>query len=130
MTRTINILLVEDNPADVRIVQEMIQDAELDAQLTIAKDGDEALSYLNDGAERPDLVLVDLKLPKLGGLDLLKFIKEDGLKIKVVILTGSIYDMDRKEAHKLGVDTYLIKPISMAEFDRTTLVLKEIMSSL
>ncbi len=121
---------MEDNPADVRIVQEMIQDIGLDAQLTTAKDGDEALSYLNDGAERADLVLVDLKLPKLGGLDLLKFIKEKGLTIKVVVLTGSIYDMDRKEAHKLGVDMYLIKPTSMAEFDRTTLVLKEIISSL
>ncbi len=128
--KKIKILLVEDNPADIGMVQEMLQETELEIRLSVAKDGQQAISYLKDGAERPDLVLIDLKLPKAGGLDLLKLIREKALNTKVVILTGSVYDEDRKEAHRLGADAYLMKPTSMIEFDRTVFFLKEIISSL
>ncbi len=128
--KKIKILLVEDNPADIGMVQEMLQETELEIRLSVAKDGQQAISYLKDGAERPDLVLIDLKLPKAGGLDLLKLIREKALNTKVVILTGSVYDEDRKEAHRLGADAYLMKPTSMVEFDRTVFFLKEIISSL
>ncbi len=122
---------MEDNPADVRVVQEMVRDTEMDVEVAIAKDGEQAISLLEEWDKRPDLVLVDLKLPRLDGFDLLRLIRQNDIMIKkVVVLTGSIYDGDRKDAHRLGVDAFLVKPASMPEFDRTTGILKEIMRSL
>ncbi len=129
--KRITVLLVEDNPADVCLAEEMIQDTGLNVEIIVAEDGQQALDFFEDKSEKPDLVLLDLKLPKVGGLEVLRFIREeDGSETKVVILTGSLLHEDRKTADELGVDTYLIKPNSLVQLEQTTFVLKEIMSSL
>src|SRR5919206_4910938 len=99
--KPIEILLVEDNPGDVRLTVEALKDAKVHNNLHVAKDGVEAMSFLrregaHAGAPRPDLILLDLNLPKKDGREVLEEIKEDmGLRrIPVVILTTSEAEMD------------------------------------
>jgi CheY-like chemotaxis protein len=122
MKRTV--LLVEDSPGDVRLMQEAFRDADPSIDLRIAVDGVEAMAYLRrEGvhidAPRPDFILLDLNLPKMDGREVLAHIKEDDdLKtIPTVILTTSDAEADILTSYKLQANCYLSKPVQLEEFE-------------
>ena len=121
------ILLVEDNPNDVEMVLDGLSEYNLANEVVVARDGVEALDYLfrrNEFAEReegnPAVVLLDLKLPKVDGVEVLRTVKEDEqLKfIPVVVLTSSREERDLVESYRLGVNAYVVKPVDFKEFAR------------
>lgn len=119
----IEILLVEDNPADVELAQEALQESKLACCLSVVQDGEAALTYLRkeppyQNATRPDLIILDLNLPKKDGRQVLKEIKEDEkLKtIPVVVLTMSRSDEDTLKAYQLHANCYITKPIDFEQF--------------
>lgn len=121
--RPIEILLVDDNPGDVRLTVEALKDGKVLNRVHIAKDGMEAIAFLRKkrnyaDAPHPDLILLDLNMPRMSGLQLLAEVKEDSaLKhIPVVILTGSKETKDIVEAYNLHADCYVTKPIDLEQF--------------
>ncbi len=120
----IQVLLVEDSPGDVRLTQEAFRDANPSIQLHVATDGAEAMVFLKrEGAHaqapRPDLILLDLNLPKMDGREVLAHIKEDNdLKtIPTVILTTSDAEMDIVKNYRLRANCYLTKPVDLDAFE-------------
>ena len=121
--RPIEILLVEDNPGDVRLIVEALRDGKVQNKLHIAKDGMEATAFLHREGEYadalyPDLILLDLNLPKKSGPEVLAEIKEDpALKhIPVVILTSSQEGEDIVKTYNLHANCYVTKPIDLEQF--------------
>lgn len=121
--RPIEILIVEDNPGDVRLIAEALSDGKVENKLNIAKDGIEATAFLNrEGkyadAVYPDLILLDLNLPRKNGPEVLAEIKEDRtLKhIPVVILTSSQEGEDIVKTYNLHANCYITKPIDLEQF--------------
>lgn len=122
MTGTPHILLVEDNEDDVILVQRSLRKAGVTAPVHVARDGDEAIAFL-DGArpaditEPPALILMDLKLPRRSGLEVLAWIRaHPGLStLPVVMFTTSTQDADVSQAYQLGVNSYLKKPATVQE---------------
>jgi two-component system, chemotaxis family, response regulator Rcp1 len=119
----IDILLVEDNAADVRLTQEVLADSKVHNQLTIANNGEEALACLRrqgkfKGTARPDLILLDLNLPIKDGREVLAEIKADpNLKrIPVVILTTSKAEEDILKTYNLHANCYITKPVDLEQF--------------
>jgi chemotaxis family two-component system response regulator Rcp1 len=119
----IEILLVEDSPGDVRLTQEAFKDAKLHVNLHVASDGIEALAFLKREGEhfnvpRPDLILLDLNLPKKDGREVLKEIKESPTlkSIPVVILTTSASDADILRSYRLHANCYITKPVGLNGF--------------
>ncbi len=113
----IKIMLVEDNPDDVAFTKRVLRFNKLDRNLVLAADGREAVEGLERLAREdklPDLILLDINLPDISGIDLLTRIKRDSRfsHIPVVILTGSNVDDDIQKSYDLGASTYLVKPIS------------------
>lgn len=113
----IKVMLVEDNPDDVAFTKRVLKFNRLDNGLVLAADGHETLSALERLAEErnlPDLILLDINLPDVSGIDLLTRIKQDSRfrSIPVIILTGSNEDEDIQRSYDLGASTYLVKPIS------------------
>ena len=120
---SIDILLVEDNPADVLLTQEALADSKLSLKLATVKDGEEALAYLQRQGEYadapvPDLILLDLNLPRKDGRELLEDIKRDpALKvIPVVILTTSEAEEDVLRSYELHANCYITKPVRFDQF--------------
>ncbi len=113
----IDILLVEDNPNDAELTQRALRKGELGARLAIARDGAEALDVLFGSGARPKVIFLDLKLPKIDGIEVLRRLRADGRTraIPVVVLTSSQEERDIAECYKLGVNSYVVKPV---EFDR------------
>lgn len=119
----IDILLVEDNPGDVRLTQEAFKDGMLRNNLHVVMDGEEAMQFLRNenshqDAPHPDLILLDLNLPKMNGREVLAAIKADPkLKnIPVVILTTSQDETDIMESYRQFASSYIVKPVSMDKF--------------
>jgi chemotaxis family two-component system response regulator Rcp1 len=119
----INILLIEDNPGDVRLTREIFRDSRLYNALHVVGDGVEALDFLRGrgeyiGAPRPDLILLDLNLPKMDGREVLAAIKtDDDLKlIPVVILTTSEALEDILQTYDLQANFYISKPVNLDQF--------------
>jgi two-component system, chemotaxis family, response regulator Rcp1 len=119
----IQILLVEDNDGDVRLTVEALADVKIRNELTIARDGQQALAFVRrEGpyatAPRPDLILLDLTLPIKDGRQVLVELKNDSelVSIPVVILTGSRSDEDFLRAEQLDVHAYLTKPVDWQQF--------------
>lgn len=119
----IQVLLVEDSPGDIRLTREAFRDANNSIQLNVANDGIEAMAFLRrEGryadAPRPDLILLDLNLPKMDGREVLAYIKEDqGLKtIPTVILTSSEAESDVVKSYQLQANCYLSKPMHFEAF--------------
>jgi two-component system, chemotaxis family, response regulator Rcp1 len=120
----IQVLLVEDSPGDVRLTQEAFRDANSSIQLHVASDGVEAMAFLrHEGsyvdAPRPDLILLDLNLPRMDGREVLVHIKEDSsLKtIPTVILTTSESEADVVKSYQLQANCYLSKPVQLDAFE-------------
>jgi chemotaxis family two-component system response regulator Rcp1 len=122
MGKPIEILLVEDNPGDVRLTQEVFKESKIRNQLHVVKDGVEAMDFLRQGTGangvRPDLILLDLNLPKKDGREVLAEIKaDDDLKrIPVVVLTISKAEEDILRSYSLHANCYLTKPIEFEQF--------------
>lgn len=121
---TIEVLLVEDSPGDVRLMQEVFRVANNLVRLHVATDGVEAMAFLRQWGDhancpRPDLILLDLNLPKMGGLEVLAQIKDDaGLKtIPTVILTISDAEADIAKGYRLQANCYLRKPVQLDAFE-------------
>lgn len=116
MDLKIKVLLVEDNPEDAAVTARVLKHNMLSNGLIIAASGSEALSALKNesSAELPQLILLDINLPDVSGIDLLTRIKSDSNlnAIPVVILTGSNEDQDIQKSYDLGACSYLVKPIS------------------
>src|SRR4051794_21095907 len=117
------ILLVEDSPSDVRLTQAALADAKILNDLHVVTDGEDALAFLrregeHGDAPRPDLILLDLNLPRLNGLEVLEQIKADNelRRIPVAILTTSEEDRDVLGAYDRHVNCYLTKPVDFGEF--------------
>src|SRR5271167_4766284 len=119
------ILMVEDDPKDVELTLTALEDYNLANEVVVARDGEEALDYLfckgkfeNRESENPAVLLLDLKLPKVDGLEVLQKIKSDEkLKmIPVVVLTSSHEEKDMVASYKLGVNAYVVKPVHFHEF--------------
>ncbi len=117
------ILLVEDNPGDVFLTQEALREGKFPHRLSVAEDGEQAMRFLRKegtykNAPQPDLILMDLNLPKKDGREVLEEVKNDpGLRhIPVIVLTMSEADQDIARAYKLHANCYLTKPIQMDDF--------------
>jgi chemotaxis family two-component system response regulator Rcp1 len=123
MTKPIQVLLVEDNPADADLMCEAIATGKLLLDVTTVRDGVAAIQYLHgDGiyadAPRPDLILLDLNLPKMDGRQVLAQIKADAdlRGIPVVVLTSSSAERDIIQSYNLGANCYVIKPVDLKAF--------------
>ncbi|HVR41997.1 MAG TPA: response regulator [Thermoanaerobaculia bacterium] len=124
----VSILLVEDNPQDLEMTMRALRKNNVTNRIDVAKDGEEALEYLFrkgryeklDSQKLPDVVFLDLKLPKVDGIEVLRQIKSDPRTrvIPVVVLTSSAEETDRIESYNLGVNSYVVKPIQFDSFVR------------
>jgi len=119
------ILLVEDDPKDTELTMTALEEYNLSNEVVVATDGEEALDYLyyrgkfqRRSGENPAVMLLDLKLPKVDGLEVLQRVKaDDNLKmIPVVVLTSSREERDMLSSYKLGVNAYVVKPVDFHEF--------------
>ena len=125
-TKEIEILLVEDNPADIRLTLRALKTNNLANKVHVVTDGAEALDYIfaeNQYANRkiediPKVILLDLKLPKVSGLEVLEKIKKDKRTkhIPVVVLTSSREEKDMIDSYNLGVNSYIVKPVDFDKF--------------
>jgi len=119
------IIIVEDNPNDAELVMRVFKKNNLADKFVLLKDGAEAIDFLFEkdglsGDVTPKVILLDLKLPKVDGIEVLRRIKADERthNIPVVVLTSSTEQRDLKEAYKLGVNSYVAKPIKYDEFSK------------
>jgi chemotaxis family two-component system response regulator Rcp1 len=122
MDRTVEVLLVEDNPADVRLTREVLEDGD-DTHLNVVGDGEEAMAFLRrqgDYADspRPQLVLLDLNLPKKDGREVLEELKADVelRRIPVVVLTTSAAESDISRSYELHANCFITKPLDLEDF--------------
>jgi CheY-like chemotaxis protein len=115
----LNILLVDDSPSDVEITREALNASAIPHRMTVLTHGDEVMPYLT-GTALPDLILLDLNLPGMGGRELLEQIKVDPeLRLSpVVILSTSSHERDIREAYQSYANAYLIKPVDWASFEQ------------
>jgi two-component system, chemotaxis family, response regulator Rcp1 len=123
MTRPIEVLLVEDNPGDVRLTREALKEGKVRNNLAVAENGVEALAYLRregryTDVTRPDLILLDLNLPRKDGRQVLEEIKADATlrNIPVVVLTSSEAEQDILKAYALHANCYITKPVDLDQF--------------
>lgn len=130
--RPIHVLLVEDDPGDVRLTQEALKRSKLLVMITVVSDGEQALQYLRrmgpySSSVRPDLVLLDLNLPKVDGREVLAAVKSDPelRMVPIVVLTTSAADADILKAYGLGGNCYITKPVGFEEFRRIVRAIEE-----
>jgi CheY-like chemotaxis protein len=131
--RAIEILLVEDNPDDVQLTMSALKKNKLSNQVHIARDGQEALDFIFGAVtpegdahrDHPKVILLDLKLPKIDGLEVLQRVKSDPhtRSIPIVMLTSSREERDIVESYSLGVNSYIVKPV---DFDQLTDAIRDI----
>jgi len=129
LMREVEILLVEDNANDAEMALRALKKNNLSNNVMVVGDGAEALDYLysqgkyigNEGTPRPKIILLDLKLPKIDGKEVLRTIKSDPEKrvIPVVVLTSSAEERDIVESYQLGVNSYIVKPVDFDKFVRS-----------
>ena len=119
----VDILLVEDNPGDVRLTQEAFRDSKMQVRLNVVMDGEEALNYLYrrppyENVTRPDIILLDLNIPKKDGREVLQEIKNDAVLrfLPVVVLTTSNAEQDIVKTYNLNVNAYINKPVDFERF--------------
>ncbi|WXR62146.1 response regulator [Peptostreptococcaceae bacterium AGR-M142] len=118
MNKNKKIMLIEDDYVDALTIKRAFRDIKVENELTIAEDGEKALEMLNDMEEYPQVIILDLNMPKLSGVEFLKIIKKDEKLsiIPVVIMTTSKEDEDKLNCYKNGISGYIEKPIDYNEF--------------
>jgi two-component system, chemotaxis family, response regulator Rcp1 len=128
--RTLEVLLVEDNEGDVRLIKEAFNESKIDKTFAVAKDGEEALNYLykkgaHSASTRPDIILLDINLPKKNGFEVLNSIKNDPdlKRIPVIMLSSSSSEDHIAKSYDLNANCYVTKPV---DFDEYTQVVKTI----
>jgi chemotaxis family two-component system response regulator Rcp1 len=121
--QNVEILLVEDNPGDIRLIVEVLKEGKINNNLSVVEDGELALAYLRregiyQDAIVPDIILLDLNLPKINGNEVLAEIKKDPLLkyIPVIILTTSEAEQDILRAYDLHANCYITKPVNLEQF--------------
>jgi len=125
-SKPVEILLVEDDPSDIKLTLKALQKYSLANKVTVLKDGEEALEFLfsegryegRDNKNMPKVIFLDLKLPFVDGIEVLRRIKSDEntRRIPVVVVTSSRENRDIEECYKLGVNSYIVKPIDFEKF--------------
>lgn len=130
LTNDVQIVLVEDNVDDAELTMRSLKNSNFVNEIVWLKDGEEAVHYLQGKGEyegrnlqiKPRLILLDLKLPKLNGIDVLRIIKKDKNldKIPVVVMTSSQENRDLDECYELGANSYVVKPINFSNFMEVT----------
>lgn len=117
----INILLVEDNPADQLLAREIILSANPEVDITVLDDGEKAMNAVEAWSEpnSPDVVFLDLNLPRRNGHEVLECIKNRNPHVRVIVLSGSNSEKDIAKARECGIIDYIIKPIGMKELEET-----------
>jgi chemotaxis family two-component system response regulator Rcp1 len=123
LARPVDILLVEDNPGDVRLTRELLKESKIHNNLTVVDNGEDAIVFLRRAAKHPDptlpdLILLDLNLPRKNGAEVLASIKNDPSlrRIPVVILTSSKAEEDIARAYDLHANCYISKPVGLEQF--------------
>lgn len=123
MKNKAKILLVEDNEGDILLTKEAFSEADLSNEISVVKDGQQAIKYLNKEAgfeneKTPDIILLDLNIPKINGLDVLKIIKSDPFlkMIPVIILSTSNSEKDILQSYERHANCYLTKPVNFSNF--------------
>jgi CheY-like chemotaxis protein len=123
MKRPVQVLLVKDNPADARLTRDTLLEGRVQKRVTVVKDGVEAVDYVRrrgafEGAPRPDIVLLDLNLPKRDGMQVLREIKSDPSlsSITVIVLTTSDHFRDVNSAYDASANCYVVKPRGLDQF--------------
>ena len=114
----VEILLVEDNANDRELILRALKKNNLVNRVVVAKDGAEALEFVFNAAEMPKVIFLDLKLPKVDGLEVLRRIRSDERTkfVPIVVLTSSREERDLVESYKLGVNSYVVKPVEFKHF--------------
>lgn len=132
MSKAIEILLVEDNPGDVELTREAFAECKITNRLHVARHGEEALDFLFrrknfKDAVRPDLILLDLNMPRIDGKEVLAELKKDEslLNIPVVILTSSSAEQDVAKSYNLHANAYIIKPVDLTKFMHVIQAIKD-----
>ena len=132
LERTVEILLVEDNPGDVRLTREALKDGKIRNHLSVATDGEEAMRFLrregiHADAPRPDLIMLDLNLPRKDGRQVLAEIKNDAdlKRIPVVVLTTSEAEQDVLRSYDLHANCYITKPVDFEQFIRVVRTIED-----
>ncbi|MDP3541519.1 MAG: response regulator [Elusimicrobiota bacterium] len=132
MSKPLEVLLVEDDEDDVLLTREALKDSKVIVSMAVAQDGEEALKRLRrlppfEAAPVPDLILLDLNLPRVSGREVLKELKADPVlkKIPVVVLTTSAADTDVLRCYDLGANCYITKPVDFEQFQRIIKVIDE-----
>ncbi|MDE0204582.1 MAG: response regulator [Candidatus Tectomicrobia bacterium] len=124
--RRLTVLLVEDNPRDVRLTERAFEQADVPHDLQVVRDGDEALAYLHregeyaaaDSSPRPHMILLDLNLPRMGGHELMQRVRQDVRfrHVPIIVLTTSARPDDVRQAYDNGANAYLLKPVEFSRF--------------
>jgi CheY-like chemotaxis protein len=132
VNRPVEVLLVEDNPGDIRLIEEALKETSLRIHLNVARDGVEALDFLRKtdrfaDAARPDLVLLDLNLPRKNGGEVLSEVKADPdlKRIPVLVMTTSQNSQDVRRAYQLNANSYIVKPTDLDAFLHTVKSIEE-----
>ncbi|MEP1033545.1 response regulator [Ekhidna sp.] len=130
LTNDVQIVLVEDNPDDAELTMRSLKNSNFVNEIVWLKDGEEAINYLTGKGEyskrdlniKPRLILLDLKLPKLNGMEVLEIIKKNESldKIPVVVMTSSKENRDLEKCYALGANSYVVKPINFTNFMQMT----------
>ncbi len=122
-------MLIEDNRADALLVREMLETTGLPYELTMVKDGEKAIEFFERGSS-VDFVILDLNLPRVHGHAVMRFLKDKGItdKTDVVVMTGSTSPSDLERVRENGAVSYITKPMSLNEIERTSTKLKLILS--
>jgi two-component system, chemotaxis family, response regulator Rcp1 len=129
--KSVRILLVEDSPSDVRLIREALKGTPIPLQITVAHDGVEAMDYLHQSdlgsVSRPDLILLDLNLPKKNGREVLAEIKASSTlkQIPVLVMTSSRADEDVRQAYALNANCYITKPGDLQEYMNVVRAIEE-----
>ena len=124
MADVVRILLAEDNPADVYLIEEALREHGVTFQLVVAQDGEQAIAMVSESALNFDIVLLDLNMPKRDGSEVLEILRETSTP--VIVLTSSDSPVDRTEAMRLGATRYIRKPTGLDDFLAIGATIKEI----
>jgi len=118
MIKSIHVLLIEDNPADADLTRESLEASRFNIEISVAKDGEEAIEFLGNADGRPTMILLDLNLPRKDGRQVLAIIKSDDVlrRIPILVLSSSDSEKDITSCYELGANCYITKPADLKAY--------------